>query len=313
MAIDLNAYGNCTTNRLGSGLGNCDSIDLDDINGIILFNKGWSKDITDGQVDFDLTAYKNDVKALSVFPYVGIYDFTQDTPDNENATSSSGVLSEVRVGKPQFGFNYDKGTCLHKSLWDKRAPNGGVWDYGLITNTHIILAVSSDGTKLKAFDGGLFSVSSFKFKQGSDPQSSMATIQLLDANEFNARITPIPFTKAGDLDMVQGAVETSITVDAIADTDTEFSFSVVSNCNKDSVILDLADENNYVLLGTQASATTISGVAYNASTGKYVATVSPALASGDTVQIKLSDGTYDVIEDTAGNMYKGISNSVTVS
>lgn len=313
MAITVGAYGNCTTNRIGSGLGNCDSIDLDDINGLVLFNKGWSKDITDGQVDFDLTAYKNDVKGLSAFPYVGIYDFTQDTPDNENATSSNGTLSEVRAGKPQFGFNYDKGTCLHKSLWDKRAPNGGIWDYGLITNTHIILALSSDESKIKAFDGGLLGVSSFKFKQGSDPQSSMAMVQFLDANEFNARLLAIPFSKAGDLDMVQGAIETSITVDAIADTDTEFSFSVVSNCNKDSVILDLEDETNYVLLGTQASATTISAVAYNASTGKYTATVSPALAAADTVQIKLSDGTYDVIEDTVGNLYKGISNTVTVS
>lgn len=311
MAINLDAYGNCTTDFLGTGVGSCDITEFGDAKGLVNFKKGWTKNITNGSVEFDLTAYKNDVKGLNAFPLLSIYDFAQDTPENEKNTSSTGVLTEIRSGKPQFSFMFNKGGCFHKSLYNKRG--NGLWDFGILFETGILLATNSDGTKLKGFNGGMFSVETFKLLQGTDPQMSTAIIQLLDAEEFNARHVFIPFSKSGDLDEVVGAIETSITVDAIADTATTFTFSVVSSCNKDSVILDLEDETQYVLLGTQASATTISSVAYNASTGKYTATVTPALAAADTVQIKLSDGTYDVIEDTAGNLYKGTSNSVTVS
>ena len=63
----------------------------------------------------------------------------------------------------------------------------------------------------------------------------------------------------------------------------------------------------------QTSATTISGVTYNASTEKYTFTVSPALVEDDTVKPTLSDGTYNVIEDATGNLYKGTSATVTVT
>lgn len=312
MAVLVDAYGNCTTDFQGSGLGNCDVTNYGDVKGLILFKKGWSKDITDGSVDFDLTSYKNDVKALNIFPYVrGFYDFTQDTPENEQSTSSNGTKSVVRLGKPEFGFMYETGRCGNQSLFNKRGQL--IWDFGILFEQGILIASNSTFTKIKAFDGGMLDVNTMRFIQGTDREGTTVKIQVLDAIEFNERQKWFPFDKVGDLDEVIGAIETSITVDAIADTATTFTFSVVSACNKDSVILDLDDETKYVLLGTQASATTISGVAYNASTGKYTATVTPALASSDTVQIKLSDGTYDVIEDTAGNLYKGTSNSVTVS
>lgn len=310
MAVDLNAYGNCTTDFTGTGVGTCDITEFGDAKGIVPFKKGTSWTITDGNAAFGLTEYTNSVKSLKGFPFVGIYDFAQDTPENEKNTSSTGVLTEIRSGKPQFSFMFNKGGCFHKSLYNKRG--NGLWDFGILFETGILLATNSDNTKLKGFDGGMFSVETFKLLQGTDPQMSTAIIQLLDADEFNARHVFLPFTKVGDLDAIIGAIETSITVDAIS-AGTSFSASIVSACNKDSVILDLEDETNYVLLGTQASPTTISAVAYNATTSKYDFTVSPALVGTDTVQIKLSDGTYDVIEDTLGNMYKGTSNTITVS
>jgi len=312
MAVDLNAFGNCTSDNTGSAQGQCDIVKFGDLIGFTPYKKGTSYDITDGNAAFGESEYKNSVKALNAFPYVSdLYDFTQDTPENEKNTSSTGVLTEIRAGKPQFSFMYRGGSCQSKSLFNKRGDS--IWDYALVFEQGILMCTNAAGDKLKPFDGGMLSVETMKLVQGTDPQMTTAIIQLLDAIEFNERHVFLPFSKVGDIDEIKGVIETSITVDAIADAATEFSFSVVSNCNKDSVILDLEDETNYVLLGTQASATTISAVAYNASTGKYTATVSPALASGDTVQIKLSDGTYDVIEDTVGNLYKGISNTVTVS
>ncbi|NRA92155.1 MAG: hypothetical protein HRU26_05625 [Psychroserpens sp.] len=310
MAVDLNAYGNCTTDFTGSGVGTCDITEFGDAKGITLFKKGTSYAITNGNAAFGLTEYTNEVKGLNAFPYVGIYDFAQDTPENEKNTSSTGVLTEIRSGKPQFSFMFTKGGCFHKSLYNKRG--NALWDFGILFETGILLATNAAGDALKGFDGGMLSVETFKLLQGTDPQMSTAITQLLDAEEFNARHVFIPFSKVGDLDAVVGAIETQITVDAIS-AGTSFSASIVSACNTDNVILDLTDDTKYVLLGTQASATTISAVTYNASTNKYDFTVSPALVASDTVQIKLGDGTYDVIEDTTGNLYKGTSNSVTVS
>jgi len=310
MAIDLNAYGNCTTDLKGTGVGSCDITEFGDAKGLVDFKKGWSTAITKGTVDFDLASYKTLVKSLTAFPLVDIYDFSQDTPENEKNTSSTGVLTEIRSGKPQFSFMFAKGSCFHKALYDKRG--NGRWDFGILFETGILLATSSDGTALKAFDGGMFSVETFKLVQGTDPQMSTAIIQLLDADEFNARHIFLPFSKTGDLDEVKGAIETSITTGAISAGST-FSVSVVSACNTDSSILDLDDEDKWVLGGTQASATAISSVVYNASTGEYDFTVDTALIATDTVQPKLSDGTYDVVEDALGYMYKGTSNLVEVT
>ena len=158
-------------------------------------------------------------------------------------------------------------------------------------------------------------VETMKVVQGTDPQMTTVKFQLLDAVEFNARHVFLPFSKVGDLDDVIGAIETSITVDAIANTDTEFSASIVSSCNKDSVILDLEDITNFVVLNNTAifGAITLSAVVYNASTNKYDFTTNEAMQAADVIRIKLSDGTYDVIEDTLGNLYKGTSNQVVVS
>ena len=311
MAVDLNAFGNCTTDFTGSGQGTCDLTVFGDFKGIVPFKKGISYPITDGNAAFGLTEYTDTVKGLNAFPYVSnMYDFTQDTPENETNSSSTGILTEIRAGKPQFGFMYRGGSCQSKSLFNKRGD--GKWDFGLVFEEGILMATNTAGTELRPFNGGMFSVETMKVVQGTDPQMTSVKFQLLDAIEFNARHVFLPFSKVGDLDDVIGAIETSITVDPIA-AGTTFSASIVSACNKDNVILDLATVGDYVLLGTQASATVINAVVYNATTSKYDFTVDVALVASDTVQIKLSDGTYDVIEDSLGNMYKGTSNTIIVS
>lgn len=308
MAIELNKQGNCATDYTGSGLGSCDITQFGDAKGIVLFEKGWSKTIASGS--FDLTEYTNDVKGLNIFPYVGIYDFTQDTPENEKNTSALGVLTEIRAGKPQFSFMFDKGSCFHKSLFNKRG--NGLWDFGILFEEGILLATNQAMTELKAFDGGMLSVETLKLQQGTDPQMSTAIIQLLDAIEFNAYHQFFRYSDVGDIDDVKGAIEVKVVVDPIEDGDTTFTASVTSACNSDSVALGLDDTDLWILGGTQASATAYTDVSYNASTGKYTFTVDVALAENDTVKPTLSDGTYIVVEDATGNLYKGTSALVTV-
>lgn len=310
MAYKLFDLGDCEEDVLGTGILSCDLTAMGDLKSDILFKKGWFSAITNGSVGFDLAEYIIEVKKLNALPLKDLKEFTQDTPENENNTDSRGVIQEVRLGKPQFSFQYTKGRCFQKTLFNKRGQ--GRWDHGLVFENGVLMAINADGTKLKGFDGGMFSVETYKLLQGTDLESSMAKIQLLDATEFNARMVFIPFDTAGAIGEVNGVVETAITVDAVA-TGTSVEASITSSCNVGDSILDLDNVANYVLLGTQASATTISAVSYNATTGKYVFTLDVAVIATDTIQIKLNDGTYNVVEDSVGNLYKGTSNTVIVA
>lgn len=305
--INLNKYGNCTSDFLGTGITSCDVTNLGDLVGFNLHKKGWNKTIATD--DINLESWKNDVKAFKVLPLIGVKDFTQDTPDPEENTSSTGVISTIRNGKPQFSFMFEKGNCFHKQLYQKTR---GVWDYSLVFEKGVAFALSADKTKIKAFNGGRLSVPTYKFQQGTDHEMSTAKIQLIDADEFNERFQPFYFDQVGDLREVTGVVETLIKVDPIVAGNT-FTASISTACNSDNSILDLDEAGKFILLGTQASATTIGTPVYNATTNKYTFTTTPALVATDTVAIKLADGTYDVVEDSLGTMYKGTSNTVTVS
>jgi len=309
MAIQIFNTGDCTQDATGTAVRNCDKSTLGDLKGLVNFNKGWFKAITDGNVDFDLAGFITEIKSLKAFPLNGMYDFGQDTPENETNTSSTGIIQEVRAGKPQFSFMFTKGSCFHKSLFNKRGQ--ARWDFGFVFENGILMAYNSDVTKLKGFDGGMFNVESYKLLQGTDLEMSTAKIQLLNAIEWNERNVFIPFDVAGDIGGVDGVVEVSIAIDPIS-AGTSFTASITSSCNKADSILDLDELTNFVLLGTQTSATGISAVSYDANTSKYTFTVDEAFVPTDTVQIQLNDGTYKVVEDSEGALYKGTSSLVTV-
>lgn len=307
----LNNFGSCKQGVSGTGVLACDIKNFGDVVGLVPIQKGWFKTIDAlGNVDLDATIYKNEVKALNLLPLVDIYDFTQDTPTNEINTSSKQVEVTIRSGKPKFSFMFTKGSCFHKAIYTLKGF--GRWDFAILFETGILFAKNADETKLKGFDGGRFDVETFKLIQGTDPEMSTAVIQLLDAEEFNARHTFIPFTEIGAVGDVIGAVEAKILIEKVA-AGTTFEAEITSKCNVGDPILDLENAANYVLKGTQATPTLINAVAFNATNGKYTFTVDNAFVAGDVVQIELNDGTYQVVEDIAENLYKGLSNSFTVA
>lgn len=300
--IVLNSFGNCTTDTKGTGSRSCDLKTFGDPNGIVLFKKG-EKFVLETDT-LNAAGWKAKIKGFDVFPLVGLYNFEQATPENEKNTSSTGVLSEIRDGKPQFSFMYDKGSCFHKSLYDKRGK--GRWDLGILFDTGILLAVADDNLSIGGFDMGLFSVETFKFIVGSDPQMSTAMVQLLDAFQFNAKHEFFSWQQLGvNLGKIDGVVETVLSYPADLDPGTTVRVKVASACNVDDVILDLDDEELWALGGTQTSATTISSVAFNVATEDYTLTVSPALIATDTIQPSLRQSGLNAVEDSAGNMFKG--------
>jgi hypothetical protein len=248
--------------------------------------------------------WKAKIKAFDILPFIGLYNFEQATPENEKNTSSTGVLSEIRDGKPQFSFMYDKGSCFHKTLYDKRGK--GRWDLGILFDTGILLASTDDNLSIGGFDMGLFSVETFKLIQGTDPQMSTAMVQLLDANQFNAKHTFLSWSELGvNLSKIDGVVETVVTYPTTLAAGTTVRVKVASSCNIDDVILDLEDNTLWALGGTQASATTISSVAFNVATEDYTLTVTPALIATDTIQPSLRESGLNAVEDSAGNIFKG--------
>jgi hypothetical protein len=303
MPIPIFQYGNCTTDLLGSGSRSCDLGTFGDVVGINLHQKGFgflvSEDLTEAVA-------KDAISSFNMIPYNGIYEFTQDTPDNETATSSRGIMATIRSAKPQFSFGYDSSACKHKSLYDKRGSNR--WDVSLNFETGVLFALSGSGAtqKVGGFDTGMFDVQTLRLLAGTDPQMSTVVMQFIDANQFNTKFVFITWAELGFsfLDL-EGVIETSITlVESPEVGDSELIVRVGSACNADDVILGL-DETDFLLGGTQTTPKTITAATYDANTGNYTLTLSSAFVDGDTIQPQLGDANGNVVEDDLGFFFKG--------
>lgn len=308
--IPINRNGNCEDDLLGSGGRTCDIQTFGDVKGFNLHPKGWSQNIATDQ--WTEASWKQLIKDFDAIPYEGIYDFTQDTPENENATSSTGVLSPIRVAKPQFTFSLDKGGCTHKSLFDKRGKNK--WDLSLMFETGILLAVNEDETKLVGFDMGLFDVGTFRLQQGTDPQQTTAMMQLIDAYQFNTKFVFITWEQLGvNLSKIEGVVQASITYEETPVAgDTVVVVRVASACNLSDSILGAEAATDWALGGD--ASVTVSTAAYDAEDGTYSLTLSGALSEGETIQPRLTSAAGDnVFEDDGGNLFKGKARLITIA
>jgi hypothetical protein len=310
MPIQINAYGNCESDLLGSATRSCDISSFGDPLGFPLFKKGFN--ILLNVANFS-TAWTDGIKAMDILPYLGIYDFTQDTPENERATSSTGIMSIIRSGKPQFSFSFNQGGCLHKSLYDKRG--NGRWDFGIFFETGVLMALSADGLSIQGFDMSMFDVATWRIQQGTDPQTSTATVQLSNAAQFNTRFVFLTYEALGlDLSSTAGVIETNVDfVTLPVALGTTFTARVTSACNSDDVIPGLDLITNWRIAGTQATPKLApSAVVYNTATGNYEFTVASAFADGDTVQLILRDGAVDVAVDADDVLYKGKTELITI-
>lgn len=306
-----NNYGDCVQDVLGSGQLSCDKTQWGDLKGMVLVSKGTTWAMANNEVTLTQTDWENKIKSATLFPYQKPYDYDSVGNENDINTSSIQIEKTVRQGLPKIQYMFTDGNSRHESIYDKKGF--GRWDLILLYTNGMRLAQNTTGTAAKGFDGGNFNVETETIQKGTDLQMTNCSMQLTDADEFNGRNVFLTWTDLGfDALEIKGFNDVTMIVDPISAGGT-FSVSIVSKYNAGFPILDLDTDDEFVLLGTQASSTTISGVVYNATTSKYDFTVSPDLVGTDTVQVKTSDGTYDVIEDSLGNKFKGTSNTVTVS
>lgn len=304
MAITLNLQGSCTTKTRGTSLGDCVK-QYGDLLGMDIYTKGWALDTVSDAFPTE-TIYKGLIKSETLYPFNDLYSFEQNTPDNEQATGSTGKISDIRAGKPQFSISWDKGACFHKGVYDKRGNNR--WDVALKFETGVLYASSVDGSQLKAFSNGVFSVSTFKLLQGTDPEMTTVAIQFNTAEEFNARGVFFTWEAIGyDMSQIEGIVNAYLGYQTEPVAGTTVSVKVLDDCNRSVSLLGLTETTNWALGGVQASATAITAVAYNATTEAYDLTLDVPLVSTDTVQPRLVDGSDNAAENTSGDFYKGQS------
>lgn len=283
MALDF-GQGNCQSDLRGSGLTSCNITSYGDATGLLLIKRG-----------FDLSnlteeTYKTAIQDGNIFPFLGIYNFEQNTPDNESATSSTGTMSIIRSGKPQFNFQFTSGSCLHKALYDKKGNN--VWDLAIVFESGVL--VYSDDNVTRGFRASMFDVQTFRLLQGTDPQSSTAVVQLASADEFNAYHQFATWTKLGfNMNNINGAIETKL--DVVSNSATEIVLRVVSDCNSDLSFNGLDELANWSSETTAGVSQTIDTVTESAN-GTY--TLEGTFATTGTI-VKLS-GTDDL-----GEIYKG--------
>lgn len=298
----------CTTGSLlGTAVGECDLSTLGDLKGISLVAPN-TRFLLSGNF---ATQYVQLIKEKKLFPLLDLWSFEQTTPDNETATSSVGVLVEIRAGKPQFTITYSKSHCWHKSVFEKKGF--GNWGVILIFENRVVMAKSFDGLAVEPFKMGMFSVGTLRFQQGTDRQSTSVMIQLTDTVQFNQRMVALENTDlAIELNNTQSFINVDITYPDPPEAGTTVVVDVKSSCSG-AAIVGLTGSGKWKLGGEQATPRTVTTAAESATVpGRYTLTLSGTTAEDDTIQPYLSDGTYNVVEDAGGVQYSGEAPLATI-
>lgn len=296
---------NCGSGVLGTGLPKCNIASWGLVNGIGLFEKGFTADLS----TFTKTIVENAIKARKLHQAVGLFDFKQNNGKNGIATSSSQIKVVTQIGLPEFEFDFTKGGCFHKALFSLQGQDR--WDLVKYYPTGVLFFLNDDNTKLKGADAGMFSVESMEEQNGNNPQKTTSMVQLTDANEYNTKFVFKTWDELGfNMSKINGVIDTDVNVlGTPTATSTTIQVQVVAGCNG-SVISQLDQVSNWGLGGT--STATITAVSVNLTTGVYTFTLSGAIGTGKTIQPYLTDGTYAVAEDVNGAFYAGTSVLVTV-
>lgn len=303
MAIDINAFGVCANSYAGTGLGSCPIEEFGDLKGLGAINKGETLDIATGTMNE--ATFRSLITSGKLHQLIDLEAFEQNTPDNEVYTSSNGLKRDLRSGKPEFTITYMKGLCSHKKMYN--IQGNGKFDWYLYFEKGMLLAKNIAETELKGFNGGMFSVGTYKFLQGGDPEQGKAMIQLRDTEEFNTQWVYFPYDVIGfDASQIDGVIDTVVSVKtAPADTDTTFAVNVVDGCNSSVSYASLFDAVGDWSVLVNGASVTISAVSVS---GDDVALTIPVLSTGDIVKVSLNS----VVEDDNGKYYKSNIASTTV-
>lgn len=299
MAIDINAFGVCANSYAGTGLGDCPIEEFGDFLGLGALNKGATLDVATDTMDE--ATFRSLITGGTMHQLIGSEVFEQNTPDNEVYTSSNGLKRDLRAGKPEFTITYMKGLCFHKAIYELQG--NAKYDFIFYFDKGMLLAQNVDGSKLKGFDGGMFSVGTYKFLQGTDPEQGKAMLQLRSTEEFNTRWVYFPYDQLGfDASQIDGVVDVVASVVSTDSGATTVTMSVKDGCNSSVEYASLFDAVGDWKISVNGVDETISAVVI---TGGYAVLTVPTIGSTDNIVVSLNG----IIEDESGKYYK--SNNAT--
>jgi len=170
----------------------------------------------------------------------------------------------------------------------------------------LLVALDTAGENLKGFNGSMFDVDSYKFKQGAETEFSKVSLQLADAKEFNTRFVFFTWDELGFNALeIEGVIETVLSFNAAPVAGSTITLKIADANNRSISYAALFDDAAHwkVLVDGVANVVTTVSIA-----GEVVTlTLTSALVSTDVVTVSLNG----IVEDVELKYYK--SNTVTAT
>ena len=104
--IQLNKFGLCASQYLGTGRGQCPITDFGDLKGIGLLRKGTK--LTVATDTLNETTFRALITDGKLHQLVGSFGFEDTTPENATEESTDGVMQVVRDGKPMYNMTFKR-------------------------------------------------------------------------------------------------------------------------------------------------------------------------------------------------------------
>lgn len=298
--IKINAFGQCSEDILGTGIGECPITDLGDLQGLGLLKKGTTLSIATDS--FNETAFRALITDGKLHQVINSYAFEDTTPESERSTSSVGLMESVRSGKPMYNFTFKKGLGFHKAVYSLKGQNR--WDAMFYFTKGILMAHNTSKTSLKGFNAGMLDVDSYKFKVGTETEFSKATLQLVSAEEFNTRWVFFPYEEIGFNALeIDGVIQAEVAItSSLYASDTTIEVTLVDGYNSSISYASLFDAVGDWKVLVDGASVTISAVSV---TGNYATLTIPVVSGGEVVDVSLNG----IVADDELKYYK--SNTAT--
>ena len=302
--IQLNKFGLCASQYLGTGRGQCPITDFGDLKGIGLLRKGTK--LTVATDTLNETTFRALITDGKLHQLVGSFGFEDTTPENATEESTDGVMQVVRDGKPMYNMTFKKGYAYNQAVHSLKGFAN--WDILFYFTEGIFLATNFGNTEIKGFNAGMVDADSYKLKSGNVTEFAKIKFQLLDSKEYNERGSFFTYDELGfDALEIEGVINTNVVLSNLpVALDTELNV-LVKDANNTSIDytaeFDAVGDWKVLVNGSEvviATVTIASGIAVLGI---------PALASSDVVEVSLNG----VAADLELKYYKSRINKITVA
>jgi len=250
----------------------------------------------------------------TLIPLTGSKQFTNNTPEPTTEEYSTGIITVIRNGKPQYQFDFDKGVNFHRSVYGLNSySNFKAMFVDLAGN--LVFALSANGLRVSGFDLGMLNTRTFMPATGDTSAMTSVELQLTNEDQYNRRIEVMTAENAPvDFNNVWAIVGVALNiVNTPAVGSTSLNVQVRSLGNRTYGVNSL-DVTNFRLVNTTTNALiTPSAVTAQTGDGNYTLTVS-ALVAG-TYELRLYDVALTVFvarPDDTIQLYAGSSKPFTV-